>query len=173
MKQIILISILALAASCLLQARNWTSTAGTTVEGELVDFANRRVTIKTTDGRRLVVQLQLLSPADQKFVLEKYPGNGGNQPSRYVRARPPSRSQLNQVEEALAASFSVAPGKNGKFDELAEFNAWFPGNEKAFRPLVWKAYREGGALKELQPNHKAGKVVSGSYVSPYAVRQGG
>lgn len=72
MKNIIISTILALAFTCLAQARTWTSTAGTSVEGELADFVNLTAIIETDDGRRLPVQLQLLSEPDQAYVKEWY-----------------------------------------------------------------------------------------------------
>lgn len=68
--KIIITTALALSSACLLQARTWTSTAGTTVEGELTDFSNSTAFISTEDGRQLPVQLQLLSSADQEYVRE-------------------------------------------------------------------------------------------------------
>ena len=70
--KIIITTFLALFTACLLQARTWTSTAGTTVEGELTDFANSTAFILTSDGRQLPVQLQLLSPSDQEYIKEWY-----------------------------------------------------------------------------------------------------
>ena len=70
--KIIITTFLALSIACLLQARTWTSTAGTTVEGELTNFANSTAFIMTSDGRQLPVQLQLLSPADQEYIKQWY-----------------------------------------------------------------------------------------------------
>ena len=73
----------------------------------------------------------------------------------------------------MAESFSATRKKDYEFADLAKFDALLTGNEEVFRYLAWNAYRKGGALQEMQPDHKAGKVVSGKYVSPYVVRQVG
>jgi nucleoredoxin len=111
MKRFISTAILALAASSLLQARTWTSTAGTTVEGELVDFANRTAVIQTADDRRLAVPLQLLSSPDQEYVKEwfvaKKEGKGGG-------------GKLSAgLDELLPKKLLDSKGKKVSRDELA------------------------------------------------------
>ena len=91
----------------------------------------------------------------------------------FAEAQALSQTQQKAVEQAFAESFSVTRKKDYDFADLAKFDALLPGNEEVFRSLAWNAYRKGGALQEMQPDHKAGKVVSGKYVSPYAVRQVG
>ena len=91
----------------------------------------------------------------------------------FAEAQALSQTEQKAVEQALAESFSATRKKDYEFADLAKFDALLTGNEEVFRYLAWNAYRKGGALQEMQPDHKAGKVVSGKYVSPYVVRQVG
>ncbi len=88
----------------------------------------------------------------------------------FAEAQALSQTEQKAVEQALAESFSATRKKDYEFADLAKFDALLLGNEEVFRSLAWNAYRKGAALDEMQPDHKAGKVVSGKYVSPYVVR---
>ena len=79
MKKIITTIILVLSFTCFTQARTWTSTVGSTVEGELTGFFEQRIAkIITKDGRILSVQINLLSDADQAYVKEWFAAKNGN-----------------------------------------------------------------------------------------------
>lgn len=138
-------SIFVLCASSLLQARTWTSTAGTTVEGELVDFANRTVVIKTSDGRRLTVQLQQLSPADQNFVREWRADKTENKGTTPVKAAAPAASALSDgLDDLLPKELLDSKGKKVSRDELAGktigfyFSAHWCPPCRAFTPTLVK-----------------------------------
>ncbi len=47
------------------EMRTWTSTSGTTLEAELMEYANRTVVLKTAAGRKLTLPLAKLVPEDQ------------------------------------------------------------------------------------------------------------
>ena len=47
------------------ETQTWTSTAGTTLEAELMEYANRIVVLKTAGGRKLTLPLAKLVPEDQ------------------------------------------------------------------------------------------------------------
>lgn len=47
------------------ETQTWTSTAGTTLEAELIEYANRTVVLKTAGGRKLTLPLAKLVPEDQ------------------------------------------------------------------------------------------------------------
>ena len=52
------------------QPRKWTSTAGSTMNAELVDFSNRVVILKSTTGQKITLKIDQLITSDQSFVLE-------------------------------------------------------------------------------------------------------
>ena len=52
------------------QPRKWTSTAGSTMNAELVDFSNRVVILKSTTGQKITLKIDQLITSDQSFVQE-------------------------------------------------------------------------------------------------------
>jgi hypothetical protein len=52
------------------QPRKWTSTAGSTMNAELVDFSNRVVILKSTTGQKITLKIEQLISSDQSFVQE-------------------------------------------------------------------------------------------------------
>jgi pimeloyl-ACP methyl ester carboxylesterase len=151
------------------EEREWTNSAGKTIRAKFVS-ANAQTVTLSMKGKVYVLELSSLSPESQALAGEL----AKTQPaSRYVKARPLSKTQQKALEQALNASFSEVRKEDYEFADLSKFDALLPGNEEIFRSLAWNAYRKGGALEELQSDHKAGKVVSGEYVSPYVVRQVG
>jgi len=151
------------------EEREWTNSAGKTIRAKFVSANDHTVTL-FMGGKVYVLKLSSLSSESQALASELAKAQPA---SRYVKARPLSKTQQKAVEQALAASFSEVRKDDYDFAELSEFDALLPGNEEVFRSLAWKAYRKGAALDEMLPDHKAGKVVSGEYVSPYVVRQVG
>lgn len=151
------------------EEREWTNSEGRTIRAKFVS-ANAQTVTLSMGGKVYVLKLSSLSSESQALASELAKAQPA---SRYVKARPLSKTQQKAVEEALAASFSEVRKEDYDFAELSEFDALLPGNEEVFRSLVWNAYRKGAALDEMQPDHKAGKVVSGEYVSPYVVRKVG
>ena len=151
------------------EEREWTNNDGKTIRAKFVSSNAQTVTL-SMGGKVYVLKLSSLSPESQALVSEL----AKTQPaSRYVKAQPLSKTQQKAVEQALSESFSVTRKEDYDFSDLSKFDAFLPGNEEVFRSLAWNAYRKGGALEELRSDHKAGKVVSGEYVSPYVVRQVG
>ena len=65
MKKIILFLFLYATAWTSAETQTWTSTTGTTVEAELMEYANRIVVLKTASGRKLTLPLAKLVPEDQ------------------------------------------------------------------------------------------------------------
>ena len=49
--------------------RKWTSTQGSTIEAELIDYSDRVVVLRSAQGRRISLRLDQLSQPDQAFVL--------------------------------------------------------------------------------------------------------
>ncbi len=118
MKTIISITVLALSITILSQARTWTSTAGSSVEGELTEFVNRTAVIVTDDGRRLPIQLQLLSEPDQAYVKEWYL-------AKKAKKETPQRQPVASVElkpglaELLPEKLKDSNGKEVSRNQLA------------------------------------------------------
>ena len=148
--------------------REWTNNDGKTIRAKFVS-ANAQMVTLSMEGKVYVLKMSSLSPESQALASELTKTQG----SPFAKARPLSKNQLKLVEQALSASFSGSREENRGFEDLAKFDAYLPGNEDAFRSLVWKAYRKGRVLENLESDHKARKVVSGEYVSPYVVRQVG
>lgn len=147
--------------------REWINNDGKTIRAKFVS-ANAQTVTLSMKGKAYVFELSSLSPESRALAGEL----AKTQPAfRYARDRPLSKTQQKAVEQALGESFSVSRKEDYEFANLSQFDALLPGNEEVFRSLAWNAYRKGGALEELQPDHKAGKVVSGEYVSPYVLRQ--
>lgn len=54
--------------SLLGETRTWTSTAGSKLSAEIIDFSNRIVILKSSEGQKITLPLNKLIPADQMFV---------------------------------------------------------------------------------------------------------
>ena len=65
MKKLILCLFFYATAWTAAEMRTWTSTSGTTLEAELMEYANRTVVLKTAAGRKLTLPLAKLVPEDQ------------------------------------------------------------------------------------------------------------
>ena len=50
------------------EMRIWTSTAGSTMEAELIDFKNRVVILKSSTGKKITLQINQLELADQGYI---------------------------------------------------------------------------------------------------------
>ena len=69
---VILVALTCVGASSLLLARTWTDRSGRfTVEAEMVDYADGKVTLKKEDGTTVTLPLSKLSFADQKWLREE------------------------------------------------------------------------------------------------------
>lgn len=151
------------------EEREWTNSDGKTIRAKFVSANAQTVTLSMM-GKVYLLEISSLNAKSQALVKEL----AKTRPtSSYHKARPLSKIQQKELEQALSESFSVIRQENYDFAGLSQFDALLPGNEEIFRSLAWNAYRKGGALDEMQTDHKAGKVVSGEYVSPYVVRHVG
>ncbi|MFP6854906.1 MAG: thioredoxin family protein [Opitutales bacterium] len=119
MKNIIVTIILALSFTCFTQARTWTSTAGTSVDGELTDFVNRTAIILTTDGRRLPVQLQLLSEPDQAYVQEWFVAKKGNKKGKATSATKSAAKLSAGLADLLPEKLMDSDGNDVSREQLA------------------------------------------------------
>ena len=85
MKNTISTILLAFFFTVFVQARTWTSTAGTNVEGEITAFLEQRIAkIVTEDGRSLSVPIHLLSAPDQAYVKEWFAAKNGKPSAKTV-----------------------------------------------------------------------------------------
>ena len=50
------------------ESRTWTSTTGSTMNAELVDFSNRIVILKSSSGKKISLKIEQLTLSDQSFV---------------------------------------------------------------------------------------------------------
>lgn len=95
----VLITVCLFAACLYAEVRTFTSTAGTTIRGELVKVAGEMVTIKTENGRMLTVKAALFSAADVTYLqsqgLKATPsaavapvagGKSNGEPNRYTNS---------------------------------------------------------------------------------------
>jgi nucleoredoxin len=135
------IAFLALTTAASLQARTWTSTAGTTIEGELIDYANLTAIIQAEDGRRLPVQLELLSPSDKEYVREWYTAK--KQGSSLPKGKA-GKELSPELAKLLPEKLIDSNGKEVSRDELAGktvgfyFSAHWCPPCKAFTPSLVK-----------------------------------
>lgn len=75
-----LLLILAIHQSIYAQSRTWKSTAGTTMEAELVEVNQSAVKLRTAGGREIVVPVIKLSPNDQMYLARRARGNSAGTP---------------------------------------------------------------------------------------------
>ncbi len=52
------------------ESRKWTSTSGSTMNAELVDFSDRVVILKNSTGQKITLKIEKLTSSDQMFVKE-------------------------------------------------------------------------------------------------------
>ena len=50
------------------ETRTWTSTAGSKLTAEIIDFSNRIVILRSSEGQKITLPINKLIPADQMFV---------------------------------------------------------------------------------------------------------
>ena len=138
------IAFLALTIAASLQARTWTSTAGTTIEGELIDYANLTAIIQAEDGRRLPVQLELLSPSDKEYVKEWYVAKKNGSALSTDKADKATKELRPELTKLLPEKLIDSSGKEVSRDELAGktvgfyFSAHWCPPCKAFTPSLVK-----------------------------------
>lgn len=64
------LSFLLFGTSLFLKAENrkWTSTSGTAMQAELIDFSNRIVILKSLEGKKITLSIDKLISSDQSFI---------------------------------------------------------------------------------------------------------
>jgi len=67
---IVKISVIFFMTSLIVESRSWTSTHGSTINAELIDFSNRIVSLKKPSGDKISLRINKLIPSDQAFVRE-------------------------------------------------------------------------------------------------------
>jgi S1-C subfamily serine protease len=85
-------------ATCGAQTRIWTDVTGKHyIEAELVGVDNTQVTLEKKDGKRIIIKLAKLSPADREFAVGRpnAPGGGGN------AAAPGGAATFDDLEELI------------------------------------------------------------------------
>ncbi|MFP6901789.1 MAG: hypothetical protein VCA36_12655 [Opitutales bacterium] len=82
-------------------------------------------------------------------------------------------TDAKRLEKALREHFALPESTQESLRGLAPFDSLVRGNPKAVRALVWEAYRNGRARKEMQIDFDAHRVTSGKYASPYVARKVG
>ena len=123
MKTSLFLTSLALLFSSSLSAemRTWTSSAGSKIEAELVEYSNRVVVLRSADGRRISLPINKLAPADQVMVTKWHAENststGGFASASKQQA---VKAQLKPgLAEMLPSKLLDSSGKKISQDELA------------------------------------------------------
>ena len=70
MKKIVICLTILSSVCATADMRTWTSTAGTTLEAEIIEYANRTVVLKTAAGRKITLPLAKLVTGDQVLVTQ-------------------------------------------------------------------------------------------------------
>jgi len=108
------------------EIRTWTSSSGSTLEAELVEYANRTVVLKTAKGRRVVLPIQKLAQEDQvratqwadeqekKRPADPFAPLGGKKPGKKAAA-----SLKPGLAELLPENLLDSSGKEVSRDQLA------------------------------------------------------
>ena len=141
MKKILITLLLATLFASLAQARTWTSTFGSTVEGDLTAFIEQRfVKILTGDGRSLSVPIEKLSDADQAYVKEWFAAKSGG-----IKVPTAASGELNAgLAELLPEKLLDASGSEVSRNQLAGktvgfyFSAHWCPPCRAFTPSLVK-----------------------------------
>lgn len=148
MKTSLFLTSLALLFSSAVSAemRTWTSSAGSELEAELIEFSNRVVVLRSADGRRISLPINKLAPADQVMVTKWHAENskstGGFASASKQQA---VKAQLKPgLAEMLPSKLLDSSGKKISRDELAGktvgfyFSAHWCPPCRAFTPSLVK-----------------------------------
>ena len=92
------------------EMRKWTSSVGSTIEAELVEYADRVVVLRSAQGRKISLRIDQLSQTDQAFVL------GGNKEGPAAQGKAGLKPGL---AEMLPEELLDSTGKKISRDELA------------------------------------------------------
>ena len=94
------------------EMRKWTSTQGSTIEAELVDYSDRVVVLRSAQGRKISLRIDQLSQTDQAFVL------GGNKEGSAPAGQDKAGLKPG-LAEMLPEQILDSSGKKVSRDELA------------------------------------------------------
>ncbi|MEC9123145.1 MAG: hypothetical protein VX969_03290, partial [Verrucomicrobiota bacterium] len=97
------------------EEREWTNSEGKTIRAKFVS-ANAQTVTLSMGGKVYVLKLSSLSSESQALASELAKAQPA---SRYVKARPLSKTHQKAVEQALAASFSEVRKEDYDFAELS------------------------------------------------------
>jgi len=98
------------------QMRTWTSSTGSKIEAELVDYSDRVVVLRSSTGRKISLGINKLSPADQVIVTNwKRKGSVSSRPE----ASPAKNTISPGLAEMLPEELLDSTGKKISRDELA------------------------------------------------------
>ena len=95
--------------------RKWTSSSGSSIQAELIDYSDRIVVLRSSEGRRISLNLNQLSPADQLLVQNWKGGNSTSSEPTAVAKREISPGLAEMLPEQILDS----KGKKISRDELA------------------------------------------------------
>ena len=95
--------------------RKWTSSSGSSIQAELIDYSDRIVVLRSSDGRRISLNLNQLSPADQLLVKNWKGGDSTSSEPTAVAKREISPGLAEMLPEQILDS----SGKKVSRDELA------------------------------------------------------
>ena len=104
MYKLTLAFLLATAVAASAEIRTWTSSSGSTLEAELVEYANRTVVLKTAKGRRVVLPLQKLTQEDQVRITQWADGQ------EKTKLAASGQRSSNKDEETERAVGGLKPG---------------------------------------------------------------
>ena len=98
------------------QMRTWTSSTGSKIEAELVDYSDRVVVLRSSTGRKISLGINKLSPADQ-VIVTNWKGKGSV--SSTPKASPAKQAISPGLAEMLPEELLDSTGKKISRDELA------------------------------------------------------
>lgn len=106
------------------ETRTWTSTAGSKLSAEIIDFSNRIVILKSSEGQKITLPLNKLIPADQMFVTkwasEKQATKNATKTSYSRNAVEKQSAKLSSgMAELLPSRILNSKGKSVSSSELA------------------------------------------------------
>ena len=106
------------------ETRTWTSTAGSKLSAEIIDFSNRIVILKSSEGQKITLPLNKLIPADQMFVTkwasEKQATKNAAKTSYSRNAVEKQSAKLSSgMAELLPSRILNSKGKSVSSSELA------------------------------------------------------
>ena len=98
------------------QMRTWTSSTGSKIEAELVDYSDRVVVLRSSTGRKISLGINKLSPTDQ-VIVTNWKGKGSV--SSTPKASPAKQAISPGLAEMLPEELLDSTGKKISRDELA------------------------------------------------------